>query len=128
MIGRRIGSWILEREIGRGGMGSVYEARHVSLRTRAAVKVMSAGLESEESFRQRFHREAELQAQLRHANVARVLDYLEDNGQWFLVIEYLDQGSLADVLARGERIPRAQALAWTRQALAGLAHAHQKGI
>ena len=60
MIGRRIGSWILERELGHGGMGSVYEARHATLRKRAAVKVFSSGLESEEFFRQRFHREAEL--------------------------------------------------------------------
>jgi tRNA A-37 threonylcarbamoyl transferase component Bud32 len=128
MIGRRIGSWILERELGHGGMGSVYEARHATLRTRAAVKVLSAGLESEESFRQRFHREAELQAQLRHPNVARVLDYLEDAGRWFLVIEYVDGGSLADRLARGEKVPRQQAIAWARQALTGLAHAHQNGI
>ncbi|HEX6099267.1 MAG TPA: serine/threonine-protein kinase [Thermoanaerobaculia bacterium] len=128
MLGRRIGSWILERELGRGGMGSVFEARHASLQTHAAVKVISAGLESEDSFRQRFRREAELQAQLRHNNVARVLDYLEDGGQWFLVIEYLDRGSLAELLARGEKVSRDQAVAWTRQALAGLGHAHEKGI
>jgi eukaryotic-like serine/threonine-protein kinase len=128
MLGRRIGSWILERELGRGGMGAVFEARHVSLHTRAAVKVISAGLESEESFRQRFRREAELQAQLRHNNVARVLDYLEDGGQWFLVIEHLDRGSLADWLGRGDRVSREQAVTWMRQALAGLGHAHEKGI
>ncbi len=128
MIGRRIGSWILERELGHGGMGSVYEARHATLRTRAAVKVLSPGLESEESFRQRFRREAELQVQLRHPNVARVLDYLEDEGRWFLVLEYVDGGSIADRLAREGKVSREQAIAWARQALAGLSHAHQKGI
>jgi len=128
VIGRRIGSWVLQREIGRGGMGSVFEAQHVSLRTRAAVKVLSPGLESEESFRRRFQREAELQAQLRHANVARVLDYLEDGGHWFLIIDYLERGSLGDLLARGEAVSRPQTLEWTRQALAGLGHAHAHGI
>jgi serine/threonine-protein kinase len=129
MIGRRVGSWVLERELGRGGMGAVYEARHTTLRTRAAVKVLTAGLESEESFRQRFHREADLQAQLRHPNVARVFDYLEDGGQWFLVVEYLDRGNVADwVAAQGGRAPRQQSLDWMRQALAGLGHAHEKGI
>src|ERR1700753_1781537 len=129
MLGRRIGSWVLERELGRGGMGAVYEARHATLRTPAAVKVLSAGLESEESFRQRFHREASLQAQLRHPNVARVLDYLEDQGQWFLVVEFLDRGSIADWLtAHGRKVSRQQSLEWMRQALAGLGHAHQKGI
>lgn len=128
MIGRRIGNWILERELGRGGMGSVYEARHASLPTRAAVKVMTPGLESEESFRQRFHREADLQARLRHPNVVRVLDYLEDHGQWFLIVDYLERGSLADLLARGEKVERRRALAWARQALAGLGEAHRNGI
>jgi eukaryotic-like serine/threonine-protein kinase len=128
MIGRRIGSWVLERELGRGGMGAVFEARHVSLHSRAAVKVLAPGLESEESFRQRFHREADLQARLRHTNVARVLDYLEDGGQWFLIVEYLERGSLAELLSRGESVSREQALLWTQQALAGLGHAHQNGI
>jgi serine/threonine protein kinase len=128
MVGRRIGNWILERELGHGGMGLVFEARHVSLPSRAAVKMLSPGLESEESFRQRFRREAELQATLRHPNVARVLDYVEENGQCFLAVEYLTRGSLADHLSRGENVPRPQAVAWARQALAGLAQAHAKGI
>ena len=128
MIGRRIGSWVLQREIGRGGMGSVFEAQHVSLHIRAAVKVLSPGLESEESFRRRFQREAEFQAQLRHPNVARVLDHLEDGGHWFLIIDYLERGSLGDLLARGEPVSRPQALEWTRQALAGLGDAHAHGI
>jgi serine/threonine protein kinase len=128
VIGRRIGSWVLQREIGRGGMGSVFKAEHVSLHTPAAVKVLSPGVEAEESFRRRFQREAELQAQLRHPNVARVLDYLEDDGHWFLIIDYLDRGSLGDLLARGESVPHIQALEWTRQALAGLGHAHAHGI
>jgi serine/threonine-protein kinase len=128
MVGRRVGSWILEREIGRGGMGAVYEARHVTLARRAAVKVLSAGLESEEAFRARFRREAELQASLSHPNVAQVLDYLEDGGQWFLIIQYLDHGSLADLLERGEAYSSGQAVAWAQQAVAGLGHAHERGI
>jgi serine/threonine-protein kinase len=128
MVGRRIGSWILDRELGHGGMGAVYEARHVTLGTRAAVKTISPGLDSTATFRERFHREANLQAQLRHPNVARVLDYVEDRGEWFLVIEYLDRGSLADRLDGGAPITQAQTLAWICQALAGLGHAHQNGI
>jgi len=53
MVGRRIGSWILEKELSRGGMDAVFEARHVSLARRAAVKVLSPGLEAEDAFRQR---------------------------------------------------------------------------
>jgi len=128
MVGRRVGSWILERELGHGGMGAVYEARHVTLKTRAAVKTITRGLDSAAVFRERFHREANLQAQLRHPNVARVIDYVEDQGAWFLVVEFLERGSLADRLARGERVTHEQAVNWIRQALAGLGHAHQHGI
>lgn len=127
MVGRRIGSWILEKELGRGGMGAVFEAHHASLPRRAAVKVLSPGLESEETFRQRFQREAQLQAQLKHPNVAHVLDYLEDGGQWFLVIDYIERGSLGDLLARREKVSRQQAIAWARQALSGLQHAPADG-
>jgi serine/threonine protein kinase len=104
MIGRRVGNWILKRELGRGGMGPVFEDRHVSLPSRAAIKVLAPGLESADSFRQRFRREAELQAQLRHTNVVRVLDYFEDGGHWFLVVDYLDRGSLADHLSRSNSL------------------------
>lgn len=128
MLGRRIGSWIVERDLGRGGMGTVYKARHFSLDRVAAVKVLSPGQESTEAFRRRFRREAELQSQLQHPNIARVIDYVEDAGQWFLIIEYLDRGSLADLLGRGEHVTPQQAVTWTRQALAGLEHAHQRGV
>ncbi len=129
LIGRKVGSWVLESELGQGGMGSVYLAKHSSLPIQAAVKVLSPGLESVESFRQRFRREADLQAQLRHPNIARILDYLEDQGRWFLVVEYVNGGNLAEVLAKpGGRVSRAQAILWARQALAGLGYAHRKGI
>ena len=129
LIGRKVGSWLLESELGQGGMGAVYLARHASLALRAAVKVLSPGLESVDSFRQRFRREAELQSQLRHPNIARILDYLEDGGRWFLVVEYVDGGSLAEVLERRTGpVGRSQALLWARQALAGLGFAHKKGI
>lgn len=129
MLGQRIGSWILEDELGRGGMGEVYRARHATLQTSAAVKVLTTGLESEEDFRTRFEREAGTQARLRHPNIAQVLDYLEHEGRWFLVIEYLGHGSLADRLRDGcDPVSIEQAIAWTRQTLCGLGHAHKNGV
>lgn len=129
MLGRRIGSWILEEELGRGGMGEVYRARHATLGTSSAVKVLTSGLETEEDFRQRFEREAGTQARLRHPNIAQVLDYLEHEGRWFLVIEFLGHGSLGDRLAdTDDPVSVSQAVAWMRQTLSGLGHAHKNGV
>ncbi|MGD2113980.1 MAG: serine/threonine-protein kinase [Acidobacteriota bacterium] len=132
MIGRQIGSWILERELGRGGMGAVFLARHARLGTPAAVKALSPALGVEPGFRDRFEREAEVHAGLRHPHVARVHDYLEEDDRWFLVIEYLPGGSLADLLAdlpaSGAAAAPHRAVGWIRQALAGLSHAHEHGV
>lgn len=129
MTGSEVGSWILEGKLGAGGMGEVYLARHRTLGTPAAVKVLAPALCSEENFRERFEREANVQADLRHPHIARVLDYLERDGRWFLVVEYLDGGSLAERIARADGpVPRDRALTWSRQALEALHYAHGKGV
>lgn len=127
MIGRRIGSWILERELGRGGMATVFLARHAELGTPAAVKALTRIPGGEPNLQACFEREAEVHAGLRHPHVARVHDCLEEHGTWFLVIEYLSGGSLADHLEEGPP-PPGQAVAWIRQALAGLGHAHGRRV
>ncbi len=129
MTGLEVGSYILESELGRGGMGEVYLARHKTLGTWAAIKVMSPAFSADHKLRERFSREARTQAQLQHPHIARVLDHVEKDGRWFLIIEYMKSGTLEDVLDRsGEPVPVPEALAWTRQALLGLDHAHRQGI
>ena len=83
----------------------------------------------EAQFRERFSREARTQAQLRHPNIAQVLDHVEQDGRWFLIVEYMENGTLEDVLheAQGAVVAH-QALAWGRQALLGLDDAHSKGV
>lgn len=128
MIGRRIGSWVLERELARGGVGTVFLARHAELNNPAAVKAVTGlpGVDSE--LAKRFEDEARLQAGLQHPHVARVYDFLEQDGVWFLVMELLPGGSLAEILEDGFSPPVQTAVSWVRQALAGLGHAHAKGI
>ncbi len=124
---REVGSYILESKLGKGGMGEVYLARHKSLGTWAAVKVLSLNFNEDDEFRERFSREARAQAQVRHPNIAQVLDHVEQDGRWHLIIEYMEKGTLKDVLERG--LPEiAQSVAWARQSLAGLGYAHEKGI
>ena len=82
---REVGSYIFESKLGKGGMGEVYLARHKSLGTLAAVKVLSVNFNEDDEFRERFSREARSQAQVRHPNIAQVLDHVEQDGRWHLI-------------------------------------------
>jgi len=127
--GTRIGSWVIGEKLGAGGMGEVYLARHAMLGTPAAVKALSPLMTQDADTRERFFREAKLQSGLVHPHIAQVKDFLEAQGQFFLVQEYLEGGSLADALraARGA-LPPARVLAWARQALGALDYAHRCGV
>src|SRR5262245_21454106 len=129
MQAREIGNWVLDGKLDEGGMGVVYLAHHKTLATPAAVKVMSGSLLNNQTFREKFLQEATAQARLRHPHIAQVLDYAQQDDQLFLVMEYLDGGTLADVLTRaGGPVDMARALAWVRQALSGLDYAHQQRV
>lgn len=129
MQSRQVGSWIIERGIGEGGMGEVFLARHVMLGTPAAVKMLASALTHEQRFRDRFFQEARTQAQLRHPHIAQVMDFIEQDGHFFLVIEHLEGGSLENVItnARGPANVE-RSLVWVRQSLWALDYAHQHGV
>ena len=129
MEGLEIGSWKIESKLGEGGMGEVFLARHQSLGTVAAVKALFPILIHDPKLIERFSQEARTQAQLHHPNIARVIDFLQNEERWYLVIEYVSRGSLSDRLdvANG-LLPIEQALRWGCQSLRALDHAHQKGI
>jgi eukaryotic-like serine/threonine-protein kinase len=129
MLGRKVGNWVIESRIGAGGMGTVYLARHEALGTTAAVKVLSTQLGDDPKFRERFFQEARTQAQLRHPHIAQVLDFHEQDGAYFLIVEYVD-GQPLDKIIRAARGPieTPRALAWAKQALSALDFAHQKKV
>src|SRR6516164_2252944 len=109
---RRLGDFEIIREIGRGGMGVVYEARQVSLNRKVALKVLSGGLGLTPRAVQRFHREAEAAAKLHHTNIVPVYATGEQDGTHFYAMELIDGPSLDRVLqqmrqatASGERQP-----------------------
>src|SRR4029450_189336 len=66
--------------------------------------------------------------QVRHPHLAAVYDYIEHDGRYFIVEEYLPGGSLADLMAKGEAISQDEALRWCRDALRAVDYAHQSGI
>src|SRR5262249_36491930 len=98
LLGKTLGDFEIVRELGRGGMGVVYEARQVSLNRKVALKVLSGGLGLTAKAVQRFRREAEAAAQLHHTNIVPVYATGEQDGTHFYAMELIDGPSLDHVL------------------------------
>src|SRR5437870_6794522 len=96
--GQRLGDFEILREVGRGGMGVVYEARQLSLNRKVALKVLSSGLGLTVKVVQRFHREAEAAAKLHHTNIVPVYATGEQDGTHFYAMELIEGPSLDQVL------------------------------
>lgn len=129
LVGRVLdGRYRIESRIARGGMATVYLARDLRLDRTVAIKVMHAGLASDEDFVARFIGEAKAAAALSHPNVVAVYDQRTDGEHVFLVMEYVAGRTLRDTLAaRGRLGPRA-ALEVVQPVLAALGAAHRAGL
>ncbi len=95
---QRLGDFELIREIGRGGMGVVYEARQISLNRRVALKVLPVGLGLSPDGLERFEREARAAAALHHTNIVPVYAIGEDSGHHYYAMELIEGASLARIL------------------------------
>src|SRR6202171_4752792 len=124
---RRIASYTLLDQIGYGGMSVVYRARQETLDRTVAIKILSENMAASSEFMERFRREARTSANLRHPNVITVHDFGEDDrGVPFIVMEYIEGPTLADLMDAGlddERIPDL-----LNQIAAGLDYAHVRGV
>ena len=128
-IGRVLGRrYRLVSALGTGASAHVFLAEDVSLQRRVAVKVLQPALAKDEAFLKRFRAEARSVASLNHPHVLRVFDWGEDADGPYLVLEYLQGGSLRDVLDRGFRLSHAQAARLGAEAAQGLAYAHARGL
>ena len=94
------GRYQLERELGHGGMGSVWLATHTTLRSRVAVKVLSTALASETGYIERFYREAKTAAALEHPHIVPVHDYGIQRDISYVVMRLLTGGTLAERIQR----------------------------
>jgi len=126
-LDRTFDGYQIEEVIGRGGMGTVYRARQLSLGRPVAIKILSRDLADKEQFLERFLREADALSRLSHPNVVQVYDRGEVDGQPYLVMEYVEGASLRDVMQEGP-LPAAEALRIVSSVLAALEHAHVNGI
>ena len=126
------GRWRIEGILGRGGMAVVYEAQHLSLDRRAALKVLDLHGNSEDlsRMRERFEREAKLSAKVTHPNVVTIYDhgFIEGIGQPYIAMEYLEGHDLEVELQQEGPMRPDRALRLFDGALDALARAHRDGI
>ena len=114
-------------ELGRGGMGVVYQARQVSLNRMVALKMILAGAYADPEQQRRFRTEAEAIARLRHPNVVQVHDYGVSDGRVYLALEYVEGGTLAQKAAGVAQPPKPAAHIIETLAVA-VHHAHRQGL
>ena len=122
-----IGRYEINRELGRGGMASVFEANDPRFGRSVAVKVLPREMLFDPAFRARFDREARTVAMLEHSGIVPVHDYGEQDGQPFIVMRYMPGGSLADRLKNGPLPIRAMADIFGRIGPA-IDYAHAQGV
>jgi eukaryotic-like serine/threonine-protein kinase len=122
------GRYRVEGTLGQGGMAAVYLAHDSELDRAVAIKVLAEHLASDEAFRQRFLREARMAAKLSHPNIVHVYDQGEEDGQPFIVMEYVDGPTLGEELKRTGPLPPARVVDLALQICGGLEHAHASGL
>jgi len=126
--GQRIGKYVLERELGRGGMGAIWVALDTELRRRVALKMLKPGEPTSERMVERFRREALAVAQLHHPHVVQIYDFGVDAGAPFMVMELLAGEDLRTRLKRLHRLSLGAVAEIVGQVAKALGAAHAAGI
>lgn len=129
-----VGSVLAQRydliaELGRGGMGVVYKAKHIALPKFFAVKVLNRELSSDPGLSARFMQEAKTASLLDHPNLVSIYDYgTTEYGESYLVMDFIDGQSLAEALTQMKRIEQREAVKIFMQICEGFSHAHGLGV
>jgi serine/threonine-protein kinase len=122
------GRYEVVARIGAGGMAAVYKAIHVDLGREVALKVMPPQMASRPESVERFRKEAQLAAKLRHENIVTIYEVGESNGTHFLAMEYVEGTDLQNYIAQKEKLDPEEARRFTMQAARALSLAHKYGI
>ena len=122
------GRYRLDRLLGQGGMGAVYEALDVELNRTVALKFLSKAISQDQDFRSRFIREAKTLAKVRHERLVTLYHSDEEDGQLYIVQEYLQGQTLAELLVDEGPLAENEALKLYLQAAEGLACLHEAGL
>jgi serine/threonine protein kinase len=127
MIGKTLGHYQITSQIGKGGMGEVFQAKDQKLGREVAIKVLPEEFAKDSDRVARFQREAKLLASLNHPNIAAIYGLEESGGTNFLVLELVEGETLAERLRRGP-IPVEESMRLALQIAEALEAAHEKGI
>ena len=120
--------YTLEKEIGRGGMGIVYRARDNVLTRQVALKKLPRSLTEDKEYLARFEREARTLARLTHPSILQVFDLFNDKGEFWMALEHIEGGDLADYLSKHGTLSPFEAAAMVRKIADGMAYAHRENI
>ncbi len=124
----KLGEYVLEKRIGKGGMGQVFLAKQESLDRQVAVKVLPKELAKDETFRARFEREAKAAASLIHPNVVQVYSYGIEKGVPYFAMEFVEGEDLSVKLKRGDQHSIQESIRIVRDVSKALECAHHKGM
>lgn len=128
LVGKEIGPYIVDKEIGSGAMGSVYRGRHRETGETVAIKIVAPNLAANDAAMTRFKREISILKQLDHPNIVKLVASGKFRGTPFYVMEYVSGESLDHVIERRNRITWEELVPIGQQLCAGLQHAHDRGI
>lgn len=128
MIGQKIYNYEINALLGKGGMGTVYRATDTMLGREVALKMLLPQLTIQPQFLERFKKEARVLAQLLHVNIAVIYNFLEQDNNHFMVMEFVEGANLEDLVKKYKLLPWQFVVPVFVQALEGLHHAHKKNI
>ncbi len=127
-VGTKLGVYQVTETLGRGGMAEVYKGQHSTLGREVAIKTLPAAAAQDPEFRKRFEREARTIGALSHPNIVRLYDFGEVAGTYYMVMEYVQGGSLSGRMQQIGALPLAEARRLVGEIGGALDYAHGQGI
>jgi len=134
LINRKLGDYVIQSLLGKGGMARVYKGYDANLDRYAAIKVISSELMTGDTkeYNERFNKEARAIARLSHPNIVGIYQFGESDGSYYMAMQFLDGEDLRAILRRyakrGERMPTSQILRMARDIAQALDYAHDAGV
>ena len=127
LVGQRVGIYLIQAQLGEGGMARVYKGYDPKLRRDVAIKVIIPDVAHQQGFRERFEREAQVIASLEHPHIVSVYGF-DDQPITYLVMRYVGGGTLRNLLHGQRPLDMRQAVLYAHDMAEALHHAHQRGI